>query len=117
MALAREAEFPNVQTQAYIELPYLIATAPLESSYSKAMEVLAKHEDSLTFPVDHFRWHAARALILAAQGDADAARPEARAALEAASRDKSGFRYHPGIGLVGDKYDGVKQALEVLGDA
>ncbi len=50
-ALAREAVFPNLQTQAYLELPYLIATRGLRQKYDDAMEILEKYRARLTSPV------------------------------------------------------------------
>ena len=71
----------------------------------------------LMFAVDHFVFHATRALILSAQGDQVDARAEAKLALEAASRDNSGFRYHPNVGLVSDKHAKALALLRPLCDA
>ena len=116
-ALAREIEFPNLLTQAYIELPFLIATTPLADRYGQALELLEKHKDRLTFPLDHFHWNASRALILTAQGHSVAATTYARHALDAAAREHSGFRYHPAVGIVGDEHAALVQKLEALSDA
>ena len=116
-ALRREEEFPNLKTQAYLELPVLIATESLQSRYDRALIVLDQHVARLTFPVDHFLWHAARALIIAARGNQIGAAPDARSALEAASRDESGFRYHPSVGLVTVKHTGLLRTLATLGAA
>ena len=109
-ALAREAKFPKLKTEAYLELPFQIAVRRLRARYARALEVLRDHESRLMFPVDHFRWHAAFALIEAHSGEGDA-RVHAEKALEAAARDKSGFRYHPSVGLVGDRYDEIIELL------
>jgi hypothetical protein len=63
------------------------------------------------FPVDHFRWHAAYALIFSAQGRSSLAREHARRALDFAALDDSGFRYHPTVGLVGDQYEDIREQL------
>jgi tetratricopeptide (TPR) repeat protein len=42
-ALAREAWFPNWRTQAYVDLPYLIATRRLRSHYDRALDILMEH--------------------------------------------------------------------------
>ncbi len=101
-ALDREAEFPNVRTQASLELPFLIATAPLPHRYTRGREVLDQSKDRLMFPIDRFRWHVAMALINAESGERMAAGTHAAAALEAAGAESSGFRYHGRLGLVGD---------------
>ena len=111
-ALAREVEFPNYQTQAYLDLPYLIATSGIRERYGQAMKLLERHEERLTFPIEHFKWHTARALIAAQSQDLVAAEAHALHALSAASRDHSGFRYHPAVGLVTEKYDGLVQKLK-----
>lgn len=111
-ALAREAEFPNLQTQAYIDLAYLIATNGIRAKYEDAMLLLEKHKARLMFPVDYFRWHAAWALIAADVRDAEAAKTHARQALDAAACEHSGFRYHAAVGLVSKRYDAVVKRLE-----
>ncbi len=113
-ALAREAVFPKVQTQAYLDLPYVVATRGVREQYRRALDLLHLHESRLMFPVDHFRWHAAHALIGAATGEAEAVRSHAERALEAASRDDSGFRYHPSVGLVTPHHEAVVRKLEAL---
>lgn len=113
-ALAREALFPNLQTQAYLDLPYIVATRAVRDQYGRALELLGQHEARLMFPVDHFRWHAAHALIAAAAGGARSVRNHAERALEASRRDQSGFRYHPSVGLVTPQYEAVVKKLEAL---
>ena len=113
-ALAREAVFPNLQTQAHLDLPYIVATLGIRDKYRRARELLALHESRLMFPVDRFRWHAAQALIAAATGEAGSVRDHAERALEAASRDHSEFRYHPSVGLVPQPFEGVVKKMEAL---
>ena len=110
-ALAREGAFPKLQTQAYLELPFVIGVNAIESRYDRALEVLEKYKSRLTFPVDYFKWNTARALILAARGDSVGATANAKSALEAASREKSGFRHHPSVGLVTEDHRDVLQRL------
>lgn len=116
-ALAREAAFPNLRTQAYLDLPYLIATRGIREQYGRALQLLQVDEASLMFPVDRFRWHAARALIAAGSQEPRVARVHAERALEAAARERSGFRYHPSVGLVTEQYDSVIRKLEACNAA
>jgi hypothetical protein len=111
-ALARELVFPNLLTQAYLDLPYVIATRGIRGQYSYAMQLLEQHKARLMFPVDHFRWYAACALIAAETHGSVAAKAHAQRALDAAALDHSGFRYHPTVGLVTDQYDGLIQRLK-----
>jgi tetratricopeptide (TPR) repeat protein len=116
-ALAREAEFPNLKTQAYPELPVLVATAGLRSRFDRVLRILDEQANRRMFPVDYFIWHAARALIVASRGDRAAAGPHAQAALQAASKDHSAFRYHPGVGLVTENHRGLLEDIAALGAA
>ena len=113
-ALAREAVFPQLQTEAYVAFPYVAATCGIREQYSRALELLLKHKTRLMFPVDYFRWHAARALIAAAAHDQRTARVHSQQALEAAAREHSAFRYHLSVGLVTQQYDEVVKQLEAL---
>lgn len=113
-ALEREAVFPNAKTEAYIALPYLVATRRTRMHYQRALELLVEHEPRLMFPVDHFRWHAASALIAADTQQLETAQMHAERALEMAAREHSGFRYHPSVGLVTEQYDRVIRVLDAL---
>jgi tetratricopeptide (TPR) repeat protein len=99
-ALAREASHPNLQTQAYLELPFLVAKERLSQHFDRAIALLETHKNRVTFPADRFRWNCAFALIRSEQGDRWAAQEAARRALAASSEDHSGFRYHPEVGLM-----------------
>lgn len=111
-ALAHEAAFPNLGTQAYLDLPYLVATRRVHELYDRAVRLLAAHETRPVFPVEHFRWHAARALIAADTEQHSIAAVHAEHALAAAAREHSGFRHHPSLGLVGEDYNSVVSKLE-----
>jgi len=110
-ALVREKAFPNLQTQAYLDLPYLIATHGIRNLYGRAVDLLQTNEARLMFPVDRFHWYASRALIADSEGDRQLAKTNAKCALEAAAVDHSGFRYHASVGLVTGKYDDVIKKL------
>jgi len=112
-ALAREDQYPRLLTCAYLDLPFLIASHCIESRYKQALELLERHKARLTFPVDQFRWHAAYALILSAQAQTTSAREHARLALAAAAKDHSGSRYHSSVGLVGTKYEDIREKISV----
>jgi tetratricopeptide (TPR) repeat protein len=102
-ALAREQEFPNILTQAYLDLPYSIAEHQVNSKYDRALEVLRDRESRPAFPIERFRWNAIHALIFAERGPQHAARDYAQRALAVAADRDSGFRNHPSLGLVGDE--------------
>ncbi len=63
------------------------------------MELFDKYRDRLMFPVDHFRWHAARALIGPENRDPVAAKAHAQRALQSAALDHA------------EQYDALVQKL------
>jgi len=95
----------------------LVATMNIKSQFTKALQVLSENQTRLMFPVERFTWHAASALILAAQGEHNQASQHAAKALEAAQAKHSGFRYHPTVGLVGSKYETLRDKLIGLSGA
>jgi len=113
-ALARESEFPGLETPAYLDLPYLIATQPIEERFTQAIELLEKHKSRLFLVVDHFRWHTARALVAFHQTENLLASNHAGIALEWAGRKHSGLRFHPAVGRVSEGYDGIVKTLEEI---
>jgi len=116
-ALAREATFPNLKTQAYLDLPILVATAGLRARFERALEVLEHNRNRLMFPLDHFLWHCAYALLCEANQDRERAVMHAKNAMAAAAREKSGFRYHPSLGLVTEKHRALLDALASVSPA
>lgn len=100
-ALERESVFPNLKTDAYILYPLLIVEMKLTKLYQSDNEVLDEHQERLMFPVDHFRWHAAKAIISNESGNNEQAANHADQAIDAAKIKKSGFRFHQNLGLVG----------------
>ncbi len=115
-ALAREDAVPNFLTWAFHELPVLIATERMSAHYHRAIQVLMRHKDRLTFPVQFYQWHGALALILHEQGRKSEAENEARQALEAAKMTHSGFHHHPNLGLVGDTADEFGNRLRQIAE-
>jgi tetratricopeptide (TPR) repeat protein len=114
-ALAAEREHPGVRTHAATDLAWLVATGEMTAYYSEALAVLPPAEE-LAFPVQRFKVHGARALILAATGDVAAGRAEAARALDACATTHSGFRHHRDLGLVDERYGGVMLRLQEIQD-
>ena len=112
-ALAREQVVPNSLTQAYIDLPYMIASLRLTGHYERASFLLSEHAQRVMFPVDRFKWNAAQAILANEREDASAP-VFARVAIEAAESKDSGFHYHRSAGLVGEQHSGVIKFLKRL---
>ena len=116
-ALARESAFPNLKTSAYVAFPALVVERSLSHHYERALAVLRAHSDRPFFQSERFLWHAAHALILASRNCRGEAHEHARLALDAASKQHSGLRYHPTVGLVGKAHNDMLSRLESLCDA
>jgi len=110
-ALHRERQFPNCKTHAWSEFALLVATKNLVAYFPTALRVLSQHRLQLLFPVEKFMWHAANALITAAQGDLSIAKEHAVKALDAANAKDSGLRYHRELALVSSGYEAVRRKL------
>jgi len=116
-ALRAEDRRPNLITAAGFEFPYLIALNCLESHYDRALKALRKSRSHITFPVQQFQWNAAHALIAGAQERTSEAAEFAKHALNAASKDSSGFRHHPKLGLVSEEHGDALRKLRVYCDS
>ena len=116
-AIRREAEFPNLKTQAYLQLPLLVASTPVPKKFDRALQILDESRERVLFPVDKFHWNAAYALILSRQERNSEASDFAQAALEFAGVEHSGFRYHQKSGLVGEAQRSLIRDLKLLVNA
>ena len=114
-ALAREREMPNLRTQAWSVYAELVVDEPRPDLFDDVLSVLDEKKGDITFPVDGFIWHAARALISEARGSQDA-RQAAVQALRLADATTSGFARHKDIGLVGSRYDVLRARLRKIVD-
>jgi len=113
-AIAREEKFPELATQAHLELPFTIAVGRVREQYDRALEALDKYSERMLFPVDFFKWHAAKAIVAADQDQPDRASKQAAEALRQAERTFSGFESHPTSGLVKNRFNELKEALRAL---
>jgi tetratricopeptide (TPR) repeat protein len=116
-AIAREEKDPRLQTMAWLDLPFLIATRKTDEHYDRALELLEKYESRLMFPVDQFKWHAVAALIASERGDNETAGKHAQAAIEAAESKYSGFDERPEAGLVRNRFADVVETMRGLADS
>jgi len=112
--LAIERARPNHKTTRYVDYPFLVATKHISSEYRDALAVLDERKSDLMFPLDKFKWHAAKSLIHHALHEPDDSRRHAVLALEAAQAKMSGFRYHQDLGLVGGEHKNTIAALREI---
>jgi hypothetical protein len=95
---------PSHKTNTFTQFPYLVATHRISSEYDAALKTLNEREADLVFPVSRFQWHAAMSFINLERNNNELAKIHAKLALDVASVKDSGFRHHPGIGLVNERY-------------
>ena len=111
-ALRREREFSSLKTQTWSRFALLVATERIKQLYDDALRVLEEHKpDASSFPADGFLWNAANALIADGQGQRRLAQEYSTKALHCAELTRSGFRYHPDLGLVGIQHEKLKATL------
>ena len=113
-ALDAERIYPNWQTEAYLGFAELVVSLRRAELYEEVLASLAAHRPSELFPIQQFRSASARAAIHAARSERDLAGEAAVAALAAAEKTESPFRYHRNLGLVPGPAIEVKAWLEHL---
>jgi tetratricopeptide (TPR) repeat protein len=115
-ALQAERDFPNVRSQTWLEFGWFVVQRQLTELYDEVLIVLEEFRDEsgLTFPVMEFRYSTVRSLIAESRGDGAAACELAKQALVAASKEHSGLKYHPKLGLVGSQSTQVEERLRAL---
>ncbi|MFT6735015.1 MAG: tetratricopeptide (TPR) repeat protein [Polaribacter sp.] len=114
LALEREKVFSNLLTDAYILYPMTVVKYGVISSYADADKILDENQERLMFPIDHFRWNAAKAIIENDRDNIKEASSHAEKALDAAEIKKSGFRFHQKLGLVGKEYTEIVNELRAI---
>lgn len=110
-----QRSFPNVHTQAPLEYGLVVIEHDLRDEYPLVLEVLEEFEPFVSdFPVDRFRISGVKAVIFFQSDNKKDAVKNARRALAEAETRHSGFRYHPTIGLVGDRDAALLKRLEEI---
>jgi tetratricopeptide (TPR) repeat protein len=115
-ALQRERDFPNVQTNAWLDFGWFVVEKRLTHLYDGITKVLEefRDDDELSFPAIEYRYAAIQALIADARGEKSQARKFAETALAEAAKCHSGLRSHPTVGLVGSERKTFEKRLRAL---
>jgi hypothetical protein len=114
LAVDAERSGGCILTDAYLRFAWLVATHELSAHQLEALALLDDLASRPGFPVQHFRYHAARALISDQSGRRADAVIDARAALDAAAAGRSGFAFHGKLGLVGGLHEDLQVRLRSL---
>jgi hypothetical protein len=109
MALDQEALRGNTHNSIHLTYALVVAERRISSEFADANAALDRYERHLTWPLEHFEWNAAKALLLKSA-------VHVRRALEFAEAKHSGFRYHSKLGLVGSSQDSLTQRLREILD-
>ena len=94
LALDEDARRLYVISNIPLTYALVVAERQISSEFANANAALDRYEKHLAFPIAHFEWNAAKALLL---NCAD----HAQAALEYVEVKRSGFLFHQKLGLVG----------------
>jgi len=114
-AIERRRVKPNIETWAWLDFAWVVATRGHSKHYEEALGMLDEFgEARQLFPVITFRLHGSRALILSACGLVEPAAEAAWKALDAAEQESSGLRHHPQLGIVGQSYEDTRRRLSVI---
>lgn len=100
-ALEWEKSHPGMISNAWIDLPYLIATRSLRSHFELAIKILQSGQNGLIFHSQSFVYSVSLALIYWQTGQKALARKLAEQAVDAASIKKPQLPRHKNVGLVG----------------
>ena len=114
LSLLAKSKYPNSDSGTALEYAWFIVVHNLTEHFGAAINALQSAR--LDFPVQIFQASAVRAFIAHENGDRDAQR-FAIEALEAAALNKSQFRNHSALGLVGEKYRSQVERLRVIAAA
>jgi tetratricopeptide (TPR) repeat protein len=116
VALQTERDFPNVQTNAWLDFGWLVVERQLRDYYHEVSQVLDefRDEDGLKFPAIEYRYAAIQALLADYRGEKAQAREFAQRAVVEAAKDHSGLHYHPTVGLVGSERNAFANRLRTL---
>lgn len=114
LALAREAEFPGMRTEAALEFALLVSTRRYRDKYEASRVLLTDRSRRWIFPLQLFKLESSLALMNADLGFEEAARNHASRALALAEAKQSGLSHHAGLGLVGSDYPDLRAELAAL---
>ena len=109
IALDQEARRGNTHDSIHLIYALVVAERHISSEFADANAALDRYERHLTWPLEHFEWNAAKALLLNSAA-------HVKKALDFTEVEHSGFRYHSKLGLVGRAQDALIERLREILD-
>lgn len=98
-----EKNYPNVQTQAYLDYSELIIKTKSLFEYDEVETILIEKLSKLVFPIDKYKVNSILSIINKHKNNADKAIFYAKLAEESASAETSGLTYHKFLGVVAER--------------
>lgn len=99
-AVEFEKEYPNVQTDAFLQFAELVVKLDKRDHFKLAERVLMKGKGDADFPADRYRIFSLLAIICYANGKKEKGDGHVATADRAAAATSSGFQYHQSLGVV-----------------
>ncbi len=109
-----EKKKKSQRSNEFVDYPFYVAMESISEEYTAVIALLDERFGELAFPVQIFKWHAAKGLILHEMGNLEVAKEHAKFALDAAQIKRSFFRFHQNLGLVGNEYKDVVKRLRKI---
>lgn len=107
-----EKNYPNVQTQAYLDYSELIIKTKSLFEYDEVETILMEKLSKLVFPVDKYKVNSILSIINKHKNNADKAVFYAKLAEESASVETSGLTYHKFLGVVTEREKWLDKIVE-----
>jgi tetratricopeptide (TPR) repeat protein len=113
-ALAAQRAHPFVRDYSHLDFAGLVLACRRSDLYPEVLAAFTEFGGNERLPIEQYRFHGARALMLDEMGNRDEAREAALAALEASRQVHSSFHKHPTEGLVTDPDPSVQERLSAI---
>jgi tetratricopeptide (TPR) repeat protein len=102
-AIEFENIFPNVQTNAYLDLSELIVKSKKLDLYDLAEKSILERVNGLAFPLDKYKAYSILSIINRYKNNDSDAKYYANLADKNADLTSSGFQYHKNLGIVTER--------------
>jgi tetratricopeptide (TPR) repeat protein len=114
-SIGAQGQRPSVRTDSYLGFARCVINWERSDLFEEALNYLNQREQDPTFPVQIFEYHLYLTQLYLKLEKIDKAEEHAKATVANMAATKSGFRYHPGIGLVTAVPKEVESMLKDLG--
>jgi tetratricopeptide (TPR) repeat protein len=103
MSLDFEKEYPNVQTQSYLNYSELIIKTNKSEEFDNVLNILITRKNELLFPIDKYKTASIISIIYYFKNELELAKQYAKIAEKNANAQTSGLSYHKNLGVVKER--------------